>query len=414
MIEQFRQGVIGHAGGAVVQGQAPVVAVAAQGKVHLAALVGVLEAVLQQVVQQLAQAHRVAVDPRRAQVGAQAHTAAAERRAHRVHGVLAERVQIQRGEVVAQVAGVGQGQVMQVVDQMGELAHLGFQRGDGLVVERPHAVDHRFQLALQHRQRRAQLVGDVRKPALAGFLALVQALAQAVHMADQIPQLVAAPAAQPGLVVALAQLAGVGAECRYRRHQVARQQPGHQQRQGQAHQSHPAGEIELALLEAPVKLVADRFLVGVGQPAHQIVVGADRHQAAELLRRRRADQRAPVRRQQSQMAGRVAAVPLARLGVGVAVAGQPVEPAQHPRVAEQEVPAAPLRVQHAEVVGQALHLGLLALVDVLAQALLERKEIETAGGHDQHHEGAEKGEEKLVAYAHGRPADLARITEPPV
>ena len=63
--------------------------------------------------------------------------------------------------------------------------------------------------------------------------------------------------------------------------------------------------------------------------AAKVMGEADRHQAAELLRRRRADQRAPVRRQQSQMAGRVAAVPLARLGVGIAVAGQPVEPASN-------------------------------------------------------------------------------------
>ncbi len=164
--------------------------------------------------------------------------APAQGRAQRVQGILAERIQVHLAEVIAQVAGIGQGQIVQIIDQMGELAHLGFQGGDAVLIERAHAVHHGFQFTLQHRQGRAQFMGDVREPALPGAPALIQALAETVDVMDQLADLVAAGAGKARLVLAFAQPPGMAGQRGDRRHQVPGQQPGHQQRQGQPHQRH--------------------------------------------------------------------------------------------------------------------------------------------------------------------------------
>ena len=244
-------------------------------------------------------------------------------------------------------------------------------------------------------------MGDVREPALAGLAALIETLAQAVHVMNQLAQLVAALAGQPRLVLALAQAPGMAGEGGHRRHQVARQQPGHQQRQHQADHRHGRHEAQQALLEAAVQLVADRLLIRVGQPAHQVAAGVDRHPLAQARGRRRTQQRALVRGQQGEVAGRVRALALAALAACLAVPGQPVQPAQQAWLLKQETPAAALGVEHAQVLRQALHLGLLALVDVFAEAALEGEEKEPAGRQDQNQEGGQEGHEEFVADAHG-------------
>ncbi len=82
------------------------------------------------------------------------------------------------------------------------------------------------------------------------------------------------------------------------------------------------------------------------------------------------------------------------------VTGQPVKPGQQPWLVEQEMPAATLGVEHAEMLGEPLHLGLLTFVDVLAQTLLEGKKEEPAGGQNQHQKGSQKSHKEFFADAH--------------
>ena len=58
-------------------------------------------------------------------------------------------------------AGVGEGQRPEVVEEAGHHRRLGEQRRDVVLVDRVDAVDHGLEAALDDRERRPQLVGDV-------------------------------------------------------------------------------------------------------------------------------------------------------------------------------------------------------------------------------------------------------------
>ena len=60
--------------------------------------------------------------------------------------------------LVGQRAFIGHGELVEIVHQLGERAHLRLQRGHRFRRKLAHAVLNGFELAAQHRQRRTQLV----------------------------------------------------------------------------------------------------------------------------------------------------------------------------------------------------------------------------------------------------------------
>ncbi|KAG0921748.1 hypothetical protein G6F32_014960 [Rhizopus arrhizus] len=165
---------------------------------------GVTQRVLQQVGQHLLQAPLVTgylqrcggqrcfqCQPRRGE----AHAQAIELAAQQGH-------QVQRGETVGQAAGLGHRQVVQVVDQLAQLADLALQGTKIGAVQRADAVLDRLQFGTHHRQRRAEFVRDVGDEGTAVALGIVQRLRHPVEVVDQCIQLVIAGALDAGGVVA--------------------------------------------------------------------------------------------------------------------------------------------------------------------------------------------------------------------
>jgi hypothetical protein len=106
-----------------------------------------------------------------------------------------QRRRVDRLRVQPQRAGVGEGEVLQVVDDVLQVDGLFEQRVDQFVVEPADAVLGRFQPAADVAQRRAQLVRDVADHRLAGLL---EPLAAGGHGVERGPE--------PGDLVAAAHL----------------------------------------------------------------------------------------------------------------------------------------------------------------------------------------------------------------
>ena len=76
---------------------------------------------------------------------------------------------------------------MEIVHELGERAHLRLQRGHRFWRKLAHAVLNGLQLAAQHRQRRAQLVGDIGHQVPAHLLVALKGAGQLVKIFGQTP-----------------------------------------------------------------------------------------------------------------------------------------------------------------------------------------------------------------------------------
>ena len=76
---------------------------------------------------------------------------------------------------------------MQILDQFGQGGDLRLQGGDGIRGEFPDPILNRLQLAAQHRQRRAQLVGDIGHQVPAHLLVALKGAGQLVKIFGQTP-----------------------------------------------------------------------------------------------------------------------------------------------------------------------------------------------------------------------------------
>ena len=104
--------------------------------------------------------------------------------------------------------GLGQGELVEVLHDLGEVDRLGVERGQGLGVGLAQSVLDGLDLADEDRERGPQLVGDIGEPLLLAFLVAAQLPGQGVELPGQKPQLVARGDLDAGLEAALAQAPG--------------------------------------------------------------------------------------------------------------------------------------------------------------------------------------------------------------
>lgn len=194
---------------------------------HRAAGVGVAQRVFQQVAQQLLQTALIAVHLQRAGIDLRLHLQlrGGKARAQAVqHGCQDDR-QIDGSAPIRQRTDVGQRHVVQVLDQLAQLADLLVQRPQRVGCHRPDAVLQRFQFGAQYRQRCAQLVRDVGHEVAPRAFVVLQRLRQQVEVARQLAQFVARRGVDAGGVVARSeQVCGVG-QAAQAPQQGPRQQP---------------------------------------------------------------------------------------------------------------------------------------------------------------------------------------------
>ena len=93
--------------------------------------------------------------------------------------------------VQAQFARVGQGQGMEVVHQVQEELRLAVEDGEALRGRLKHLIMQRFQVAGEHGQRRAEIMGDIGGHLAAQLGGPFQVGAHAVKLGGERPQLVA-------------------------------------------------------------------------------------------------------------------------------------------------------------------------------------------------------------------------------
>ncbi len=115
---------------------------------------------------------------------------------------------------------------MQIVHQFSKRADFGLQRGDGFRRKLPHTVLNRLQLTAQHRQRRAQLVGDVGHKVTAHLLVFFQRAGELVEVLRQLAQFVLAAGIHAGGEIPGGQLVCPFHQAFDRRKQAARQREG--------------------------------------------------------------------------------------------------------------------------------------------------------------------------------------------
>ena len=241
-----------------------------------AAAVGVAEAVLQQIIEQLHQAISVAkyhraVRQRKVNFQVTAGEALAECAGHNFKDI----DHVDWGFLVGQGAFVGHGKLMQIVHQLGQRADFRLKRGHGLGGELPHAVLNRLQLAAQHRQRGAQLVRNVGHKIAAHLLVFFQRAGELVEVLRQLAQFILAAGVHAGREITRRQLVRAFHQALNRRQQAARQREGGERRkQGRKRDNQPAG---LTLLAVKVDVgVARQPLDRRGDnPAHRGAVRGD-------------------------------------------------------------------------------------------------------------------------------------------
>ena len=183
----------------------------------------------------------------------------------------------QRAEVelllaVIEGAEVGEGELVEIVDQPAEVEDLAVQRADRRGGRLADPVLQRLDFAAQHGQRRAQLVGDVGDPLAPRRFVPFQGRGQQVEIPGQLPQLVAGGDRDAGRVVPGGEAMGGAGQGPQRPHQALgqgeRDQRRNQQRdrrdqsQGELLLAHEAqlGEVE-ALRRLSQAEVADHRAV---------------------------------------------------------------------------------------------------------------------------------------------------------
>ena len=157
--KQFFQLRVLHAGCGIREGKGKAPVFLSAGNQQPAAAVGIAQAVFQQVVEQLHQPIFVAKHHRAVRQGevdfqvatGKAFAEGAARHLQHVNDVYGRLL-------VGQCAFVGHGELVEIVHQLGERAHLRLQGSHRFGRKLAHAVLNGLELAAQHRQRRTQLV----------------------------------------------------------------------------------------------------------------------------------------------------------------------------------------------------------------------------------------------------------------
>lgn len=189
----------------------------------------------QQVGQYLLQAPFVTghLQRRGGQVFFQRQACIGEAHAHAIEFAAQQRHQVQWREAVRQAAGLGHRQVVQVVDQLAQLADLALQAHQVGPVQRTDAIFDRLQLGAHHCQWRAQLMRDVGNEGAAVAFGIVQRLRHPVEVVDQRVQLIVTGALDAGGVVTGGQPVGGSGQLGKALAQRTRYQPGQQYRHQQ-------------------------------------------------------------------------------------------------------------------------------------------------------------------------------------
>ncbi len=246
-----------------------------------AASIGVAQRILQQILHQLAQALRIALDGRiarrpRRQVELQRNALFHQARGEPLRGAAHRVGQIDRLHVEGQRAHVGQRQFVQIVDQLGQRPHLGLQRGERRGRERAHAVLERFQLAAQDGQRRAQLVRDVGGQLAAHLLVGFERLGQPVEIAGQVADLVARAHLDPRRVIALGHAARGMGQAAHRRQHAAREQHRHPRREQHRQRGDDPGGAQLLGQERLIGPLGHVQALRCRQPADNLALVMER------------------------------------------------------------------------------------------------------------------------------------------
>ncbi len=147
----------------------------------------------------------------------------------------------------------------------------------------------RLELALQHRDRRAQLVGDVGHEVAARALLLLERIAEAVEVVDEMSQLVAAVRIHARRIVAVRELARRIRQALHRREQPASKQPRDDRGEDRREQQHAPSRPLLLLAEALVHDVERHEALRRGEPSHGISRDFDRMAAQRRSGPRGAD-----------------------------------------------------------------------------------------------------------------------------
>ncbi|MNY49525.1 hypothetical protein D3C86_1849590 [compost metagenome] len=95
---------------------------------------------------------------------------------------LQQRDEVSLAFAIGQRALVGQGQLVDVINQFRQCGHFPLQGEDRLRGQLAYAVLYRFQLTAQYRQRRAQLMRNIGHKGAAHFLIFFQRAGQAVKI----------------------------------------------------------------------------------------------------------------------------------------------------------------------------------------------------------------------------------------
>ena len=174
------------AGAGVVPHHLGVVAHPGQAHRHMTGRIGVPQGVLQQVREHLRESRRVCHhEDSRGDFERHPQAARVERAFVGGKAVLDHLAQVERLLVIVQGAHVRKRKQAQVLDQARELAHLLRERVHAVRSKRAHAVLQRLDLGAQHRQRRAQFVGNIGDPLLAGTARRLQRLRELVEVLRQ-------------------------------------------------------------------------------------------------------------------------------------------------------------------------------------------------------------------------------------
>ena len=121
---------------------------------------------------------------------------------------LSQRGQIGRLQVQRELSGLGLGELVQIVDQVAQVAGLVVEVGDLLFAQRVDVVQNRLQAALQDAERRAQLVGHVGHHVAAQGLAAPQGFAHLVEGGRHLDHLGGAGRLDAAVEIARADVAG--------------------------------------------------------------------------------------------------------------------------------------------------------------------------------------------------------------
>ena len=198
----MRQIVRGDAGAGVLDGEPdPVAARRVAADAHGATARRVSERIAEQVGQDLPDSLRVGLDDRR-RAGlrgeGQRHAGLRGVTVERGDNISGQLPEIDRSLRQAEARGLGGRERPEILDQARERLRLLERQGQMLVVARIHAVEHPLERALQHRERRAQLVRDVRQQIAALLVLALQPLRHRVERLRERPAFGRSPLGDAG------------------------------------------------------------------------------------------------------------------------------------------------------------------------------------------------------------------------